>query len=364
MTGSNRRNATCALAEPAGRDTGSTAVLGLAHIDREDVALKHLYVVGGEQRHARSMRENEQWWYKYHRGLILKVDTSSGAVTRCTEYVSPAEACAGDDAAILFKSGTLHDDKLYVCTQTEILIYTIPDFRLESYVSLPCFNDVHHVRPSRDGHLLVANSGLDMVLEITRDGDVLREWHALDDDPWMTFSREVDYRRVASTKPHRSHPNQVFYIGDDIWVTRFEQRDAVCLTDRSKRIAIDLELVHDGFVHDGHVYFTTVNGCVVIANTQNLAIEEVVDLNCLRQDEAHLGWCRGLLVEGDRTWIGFSRLRLTKFRENLSWVRWGFKPHLPTRIACFDLVNKRILYENDLQVHGLDAVFSIFPAPG
>jgi hypothetical protein len=343
------------IAQPSSRGDGGAAA-------RNDISLSQLYVVGGQQRHARTMRENEPGWYKYQRGLILNVDASSGAVTRQAGYVSPPDVCADEDPAVLFKSGTLEDDRIYVCTQTEILIYTVPDFRLESYVSLPCFNDVHHVRRSRDGHLLVANSGLDMVLEMTHAGEVLREWHTLGDDPWSIFSREVDYRRVASTKPHRSHPNQVFYIGDEIWVTRFEQRDAICLTDPSKRIAIDLELVHDGFVHNGFVYFTTVNGCVVIVDTKSLAVEEIVDLNSLNQEEAHLGWCRGILVEGDLAWVGFTRLRLTKFRQNLSWVRWGFKTHLPTRVACFDLANKRFIREIDLQAHGLDAVFSIFPA--
>jgi hypothetical protein len=201
-----------------------------------------------------------------------------------------------------------------------------------------------------------------MVLKVSLDGEVLCEWHTLGDDPWQAFSRDIDYRRVASTKPHRSHPNQVFCIGDDIWVTRFEQRDAICLTDRRKRIAIDFALVHDGVVQDGHVYFTTVDGRVVIVSAQTYTVEDIVDLNNLLNREADLGWCRGILIDGDLAWVGFTRLRLTTFRKNLSWVRWGFKTLLPTRIACFDLVRKRFITETNLQDHGMDAVFSIHPA--
>lgn len=321
-----------------------------------------LYVVGGQQRRPKAMRDNDLSWYKFKSGLILRVDPQTGSVQRLVSYVSPPQLCAADEPAILFKSGTLHDGRLYVCTQTEVLIFAVPEYRLLTHISLPCFNDVHHVRPTPAGTLLIANSGLDMVLEITLDGQVLREWNTLGEDPWGRFRKDVDYRRVASTKPHRSHPNNVFFVDDEIWVTRFEQHDAICLTNPSKRIQVGTELVHDGLVRDGYIYFTTVNGRIVIANGQSLAIEEVLDLNTMSPADALLGWCRGIWLEGDKAWVGFTRLRLTKFRENVSWVRWGFKPYLPTHVACYDLVRRTCLQEINVQAHGLDAVFSIFPA--
>ncbi len=325
--------------------------------------LAKLYVTGGQQRNARSMLEGDAYWYKYHKGLILEVDTVTGQAERRAEYVSPPDVCADEDPAILFKCGTMAGDKLYVSTQTEVLVYNLPDFTLGTYISLPCFNDVHHVRPSRDGHLLVANSGLDMVLEITSDGEVLRIWNTLGEDPWSRVTQEADYRRVTSLKPHRSHPNHIFYLGDEPWVTRFEQRDACSLTNPVKRIDIGIERVHDGHLFDGHLYFTTVNGCIAIANVETLQVEEVIDLNTIAPPDVVLGWCRGLLVEDGTVWVGFSRLRLTKIRRNISWVRQGFRQLLPTRIACYDLRRRTCITEIDLQEHGLDAVFSIFPVP-
>lgn len=323
-----------------------------------------LYVTGGQQRHARSMSEREPYWYKYHKGLIIEVDPQTGCREPRLEYISPPEVCPEDDPPILFKSGTLQDGKLYVCTQTELLIYSVPDFQMVARVSLPCFNDVHHVRPTPDGHLLIANTGLDMVLEVTLEGEVLREWSAVGGDPWSEYSKSVDYRRVGSMKPYRAHPNYVFYVGNDIWATRFEQKDAICLTDPAKRIEIGIELVHDGLVHDDHIYFTTVNACIVVVNAQTLVTEEVIDLNEMAPENTVLGWCRGILVDGDNAWVGFSRIRLTKFRENLSWIRRSLKDHGPTRIACYDLINKRCLTEIDLQSAGLDSVFSILRVPG
>jgi hypothetical protein len=330
----------------------------------EQTGRARLYVVGGQQRHARSLREQGEDWYKFGRGVLLAVDTRSGAVERALTYVSPPEACPPDDAAILFKSATRLGELLYLCTQTEVLIYRIPEFTLERYLSLPAFNDVHHARPGPDGKLLVASSGLDLVLEIGSDGQVAREWNTLGQDPWQRFSRAIDYRRVASTKPHESHPNYLFLIGDEVWVTRFEQRDAISLADPSRRIDIGIERVHDGVVVGDHVYFTTVDAHVAVASTASLKVEQVYDLNAASgQDlDRHLGWCRGIYIEGGCAWVGYSRLRLTRVRSNVAWVRWGFKRFAPTRLACYDLEKSCCVQEINLQEHGLDAVFSILPA--
>jgi hypothetical protein len=330
-------------------------------IKEERAPMAGFYVVGGQQRHARALNERDLFWYKYHKGLILYVDPSNGEVSEVLDYVSPPDVCPDEEPAILFKSGTLVGRRLFVSTQTEVLVYSVPDFELLHYVSLPCFNDVHHVRPTPDGNLLVANSGLDMVLEMTTEGQVLREWNTLGEPPWERFSRDIDYRRIGSTKPHRSHPNQIFHVGDEVWATRFEQRDALCLHDPNKRIDIGYERVHDGLVHGDRIYFTTVDGHVIIVDVHSLAIERVLDLNELGEENVQLGWCRGVMVDDGRLWVGFSRLRMTKVRENLSWVRWGFKRQASTRVACYDLDDPRLVAEIDLQEHGLDAVFSILP---
>ncbi len=317
-----------------------------------------LYITGGRQRSPRPLLTDDPDWYHYEAGVILRVDGGSGQVESCLEYVSPPEACAPGDP-VLFKAGTVHAGRLYVCTQTEVLIYTLPHFKQVGYLSLPCFNDVHHVRPTPEGNLLVANSGLEMVLELEPCGKPLREWNVLGEDPWGRFSRGVDYRRGINLKPHRAHPNYVFYVEDEIWTTRFEQRDALCLTRPGRRLPIGIERVHDGVVHRGRLYLTTVDGHLVVANPHTLAIEEVVNLATLHRENDLLGWCRGLLVEGDRVWIGFSRIRPTRFREAVSWIRRGFNRALPSHIACYDLAHRRCLVEIDLEDHGLHAVFSI-----
>lgn len=321
-------------------------------------------MVGGQQQALRPLHAGLQPWYRYRKGVVLYVRTADETIQTALEYVSPPEVCAPDNPPILFKQGTLVDGRLYLCTQTEVMVYSVPEMERLHYISLPCFHDVHHVRPTPEGTLLVANTGLDMVMEVSLEGEVLREWSVLGTDVWTRFSTSVDYRLVPSMKPHQSHPNHVFYVGQDIWVTRFEQRDAICLTDPGKRIDIGLERVHDGVSADGCLYFSTVDGKIVIVDEATLKIQEVHDLNRMSAPGELLGWCRGLHVEGARIWVGFSRLRPTRFRENISWVVNGFRRILPTRIACYDLERKVCLKEIDLEPYGMNAVFSLHAAGG
>lgn len=326
--------------------------------------MKSFYIVGGQQRSPRPLFENDQNWYEYQKGIILHAAADQSLVETCIEYESPADAYAPGDP-ILFKCASLQGDKLFACTQTEIIIYSIPDFQQIGYISLPCFNDVHHVRPTPEGNLLVANSGLEMVLEMTPEGQVLREWNVLGEDPWEKFDRSIDYRKGINLKPHRAHPNYVYHVGQDIWTTRFELRDALCLTRPDASLRIGLERIHDGFLHKGRLFFSTVNGNLVIADPTSQQIVEVIDLNTMHERGTMLGWCRGVFVdEDDRAWVGFSRIRPTKFRQAVRWANNGFKKELPSHIACYDLNQKRCIAEINLEEFGMNAVFSILPASG
>jgi hypothetical protein len=322
-----------------------------------------LYLVGGRQRTERPLAAGIGDWYEYEKAVILALDTDTGEAHTVVEYVSPPETRPVDEPTILFKSGTLDGDRLYVCTQTEILVYRLPDFTLQDYLSLPMFNDLHHVCPTADGTVLVANTGLDTVIEVRFDGTVVREWNTLGEDTWARFSRDVDYRRVKTTKPHRSHPNYVFHLRNEIWATRFEQRDAISLTSPGLRIDIGHERPHDGVVRDGRVLFTTVDGKIPVADEAALSITETFDLTRMRPEPTILGWCRGLAFDSDLLWVGFSRLRPTKFRENVGWVLRGFRHELGTHVACYDLERQLCVAEIDVEPFGLNAIFSIF-VPG
>ncbi len=322
-----------------------------------------LYALGARQRNL--VIKSEEEWNLYESALILELDPESGDVRTCVEYKSPAEARAHERSSMVFKAGTIVGNQLYACTATEVLIFNLPDFQQAGYVSLPALNDVHHVTPTSDGNLLIANTGLDMVIKCNLRGEVLSEWSVLDGDPWARFSRDIDYRKVDSTKPHQSHPNFVFELNGEAWVTRFKQRDAICLDDRSKRIDIAVESPHDGLICGDQIYFTTVDGRIVIANPCTLQVDEIVDLKQINGGDALLGWCRGILpLDERRLWVGFTRVRKTKFRENILWAKHAFRPGMrekATHIALYDIVERRCLQEFDLEPHGMNIIFSVLP---
>lgn len=322
------------------------------------------YVSGGRLR-TTVFRKLEEW-QSCEQALLIELDPEKNQSCTRVEYVSPPEVCPEETPAILFKSATIHENVLYTCTSTEVLVYELPSFRLRHYISLPCFNDLHHVCPTPQGTLLVAVTGLDMVAEITVTGSLVREWNVLGEDTWARFSRDIDYRKVPTTKPHRSHPNHVFMLDGEVWVTRLQQRDAICLSKPGPRIDIAVQRPHDGYIFGDRIYFTTVDGHIVIANRKTLNVEETIDLNRMSgQSGQVLGWCRGVLPMDERfLWVGFTRVRPTRFLENVAWIRNGYSHrHRPSHVALYDLEGKTCEQEIELEPHGIGVVFSLLQVP-
>ena len=324
----------------------------------------HLYLIGGEQKRSFVIGDDDE--HRFKTAIIVRLDTDSGLASVETEYQSPMSVKCHPDSSNTFGSSTINNSILYTCTPTEVLLFKLPEFTPAGYVSLPCFHALHHVQPTSDGTLLIANTGLDMVMEINLDGEILREWNVLGAAAWgERFSKFTDYRRVVSTKPHRSHPNFVFRLGNEVWVTRFWQKDAVCLTTPNRRIEIGLERCHDGVLYEGSLYFTTVDGNLVVVDAENLAITSSIDLKAMSPNRSTLsGWCRGVLV-ADRhlVWVGFTRVRKTMIMDNLIWVKKGFREvDAPTRVALYDIKKRCCLKEINLEEHRINILFSIQPA--
>jgi hypothetical protein len=320
----------------------------------------NLYILGG--------RQKTRWFWpveaerRFDQAVILRLNTDAETSEPVVHYKTPGEAKAHPEASDLFTTGTLHDGRLYVCTYTEVLVFELPHFRQVAYISLPCFNSIHHVCPTPCGTLLIANTGLDMVLEITLEGKMLREWNVLGGGPWDRFSREVDYRKVSSTKPHLSHPNFVFQILDDVWATRFYQRDAICITRPTQQIKLDVERPHDGLLRDDLLYFTTVDSHVVIVDATTLETVSVADLKTFSgYPFAGPAWCRGILVMNHSVaCVGFTRIRKTTLMQAGNWIKHGFREaDAPTHLAIFDLAKRHCIKVINLEPHGINILFGI-----
>ena len=318
--------------------------------------LEKLYVVGAQQKN-----DVLKDWQQYKKGIILEVDPKHQSAVKRVEYVSPANVCPENNPSISFTAATVMNNLLYVGTQTEILVYSLPAFNKTAYLSLPCFNDIHHVRPTKDGHLLVANTGLDTVLTVSLEGEIVNEWNVLGKKTWERFSKTVDYRKVPTTKPHESHPNYVFTIGNEIWVTRCLQKDAVCLTKPGQRINIGRQLVHDGVLFGDKIYFTQVDGHIVVADCHHHQVLNVYDLNQMTNTTHPLGWCRGLhILNEDQVIVGFTRVRPQRKMTAEGKAEWrGGYGVLPTRIACYDLKLGSLLWEQPLERDNMNAIYSI-----
>jgi hypothetical protein len=326
--------------------------------------LTPIFVTGGKQRDVGAKPREE--WNLYEEGVVLRIDPIADTVERCATYRS-REGCFPDgEASITLEAGCVLDNHLYTCTRTEALVFELPSFTLIRHLSMPFFNDVHHVRPSIDGNLIVTSTGLDAVFEVAFDGRIVREWGVLGTSPWERFSRDVDYRHVPTTKPHRAHPNHTFYFDDELWVTRFAQRDAICLTRELPHISVGIEGCHDGDVHDGRVYFTTVDGSVVVTDPALESRRQSFDLNVLDNPSGSLlGWCRGIAVAGGGlVWVGFTRVRETRMTENLRWARDMVRPKSRnTRVSLYDIRRNKLLLDVDVERYGMNAVFGIYLDP-
>ena len=321
---------------------------------------QRVLVVGGRQR-----RGGNPEGYRYEAGVICELELPEGRCRQVFEYQSPPDCLPADGGSILFKAASLVEQKLLVCTTTEVFSLSLDDFSISDYISFPCFNDVHYVRPGLAGGLEVVSTGIDSIVSVNQRGEIVSVKSANDPPEIKKFDPQKDYRRIASTKPHQSHPNFLFVRSGKLWVTRFEQYDAIAL-DGSGRLGPFTAPPHDGVSWLESTVFTTVNGNLVFApdSSDEPSALEYVDLN--RGDSIDgSGWCRGIVPLNDNlALIGFSRIRTTRVKENLKWLVSRVAPTRapmsgPTRVALFSREHGGLVTQFDLEPSGLDAIFSI-----
>lgn len=305
-------------------------------------------------------------WHRYAEARVVILDPASGRAEVALRYEARREHRPDDDPSLTFKAASLDGDGLLVTDLTEVLVLD-HQLAVRDVVSHPCFNDLHHVARI-DGRLHVVSTGLDSLVVLDADHAVSSVRHALGKQTWELFDRTVDYRLLPTTKPHRSHPNFVFADDRGTWLTRFEQRDAVCLDDPSLRIDIAVGNPHDGVRRGDAIWFTTTNGHLVEADRVRCTVRRRIDLNEVDGRGGPLGWCRGLHLDGEIAYVGFTKLRRTRIAANVRWVKERFsvdtKPEaMPTRITAYDLARLERVAEWELDGAGLDTVFSILPWP-
>jgi hypothetical protein len=326
------------------------------------MASERILVVGTRQKDPGLRKRDE--WHDGEEGVVAYLDPSTGRSEVCFRYRSPAHLCPSGASAGFLKAASWDQGSLLLCTATEVVRVDPRTWEVSERWTHRWMNDVHHA-VRRGSALHVVSTGLDGLLELDTATSRARLRPALDEDLWTRFDPEQDWRRVATTKPHRSHPNFTFETRHGVWLTRFLQQDAICLDEPARRIAIEVGHPHDGHVVGDRVWFTTTNGHVVEADAETAKEVAVHDLNAIEGDGEPLGWCRGLLVQGSIAWVGVSRLRSTIWRDNLRWLKRGLEGHrlLPTRVVAYDLARREPLGQWEVESRQINAIYSILELP-
>lgn len=301
---------------------------------------------------------------------LLCLDTASSTVEQLLAVREGNENFPEIHPNLEFTVGDVEGDKLWLATDTEIRLYQYSSLVLLKTFSHPCFHNIHSVAVRGD-ELYVTSTGLDMVVVLNKhDGSIVKYLNAEGKPPWHRFSPDTDYRKLHSTRPHDAHPNYVFWIANEPWVTRCTQEDAVMLADTNKKIDISGARkpisVHDGIVSGERVFFTTVDGAIVIADTKTRQIIETIEIARMEGYGGLRGWCRGLYIVGDIAYVGFSRLRETRRREKVEWVKSLLqKGRAVTEcsVLAIDLGQLKILADYRMPAGMIDAIYSILPEP-
>lgn len=301
---------------------------------------------------------------------LLRLNTHAGSLEEVLAISEGNENFPDTHPNLEFTVGAVEGSHLWLTTDTEVRLYAYPRMELLKTFSHPCFHNIHSVA-IRENELYVTSTGLDMVVVLNKKtGDIIRHINAEGKSLWHRFSEDIDYRKQHSTRPHDSHPNYVFWLGDEPWVTRCTQEDAVSLVDINKRIDVSGSKkpisIHDGIVHNEHIYFTLVDGSIVIADARTLQVVETIQLSLLKGYGGLRGWCRGLFFDGDICYVGFSRLRKTKRLEKIAWAR-----RLLMRgdmieecsVLALDLQQAKIVADYRIPADQLDAIYTILREP-
>jgi len=284
-----------------------------------------IFVAGGRQARPAGARDRDHRTL-YDGARLIWIDPATGAVER---------AVHGDGA--IYKGLRADGDGFLASGERAVHRLTAGGAVLESW-SHPSLDDVHDA-VRIDGHLLVASTGAEAVID-------------LGIDPPRTIPCDA-----------RSHPNHVVQWQGRRLVTRGDRGDLLDLDDRTVFPVADV-VVHDGTPGPGGLLWLTSVDARLIGVDRDGRVARTVVLPSPDDGAEPLGWCRGLAFAGGLVWVGFTRIRATRARERLAWVRGTLRgkryaTRRPTRVVAYTMDPVHVVHEIALADHGLDAVCAI-----
>ena len=324
-------------------------------------------IISGGRQSKSSLSYFNKEWSRGVSGVIFEYDTDSKKIEEMFTYETPKKYRAEKDYSISFKSGSIDNNKLYITTLTEILIISLPNYKLIDRISLNLFNDLHHV-VHENNFLYIVVTGLDLVLQYDLIKKRVSNYYNCfrEADTWDRFDKNKDYRKLNTTKPHFSHPNHVTLHNNKVYITRYKQEDVLVYEKKGKYIGsikLGNGIPHDGSIFNNEFIYTTVTGKIIKVDISKEKINKIIDLNKFAKEDCSLGWCRGYNSAKNLNYVGFSRIRPTKFIENIKWLGSKmtdkYKLKMPTRVEIYDNKYSKIIDTIELERVGLNWVFSI-----
>jgi hypothetical protein len=302
----------------------------------------------------------------YGKAGLLKLDLNSGQFNTLLSKADGGKNYPAEHPNQQFTAACLDGDTLWLPTDTEIYQYQLPDLKQLKCFSHPCFHNIHSVHLFNN-ELVVTATGIDNIVVLCPEtGEIKRIVNTEGKTPWHRFDPQTDYRLIHSTRPHDSHPNYVFKLENKLWVTRCTHDDAVCLDDVTDRIDVahqDEMSVHDGIWWHDKLVFTRVDGYLVIVDPKTRNVIEKHDPFANERNRP-LGWCRGLLVDGDIFYIGYSKLRKTRLMSKLKFISQGNFKYMDGNealVVAYDMATKKVINTYAIPAGMLDAVYGILP---
>lgn len=215
------------------------------------------------------------------------------------------------------------------------------DLVYQNVVSLPLFNALHSISRTRRGYL-VASTGLDLLLEFNRAGDVLWSWwateHGFDKTPTgkrRVLDKEADYRTTKyGTLSQTTHVNSAAELHDGrVLATLFHQGMVIAIdreTGAWQSVLEGLDHPHSVRILDEEHFSVadTVRGRALLVRIDKNGgyVEEEIDagtswLQDCRYDGEHNCW---VLVDGKNSRVVLRRGRsgekaLAQFNLDPEW---------------------------------------------
>ncbi|MFA3790735.1 hypothetical protein AB6T38_06430 [Aliiglaciecola sp. SL4] len=305
----------------------------------------------------------------YQSARLVELDTETKLCRIIIQQDEGGSNYPSEHPNLQFTNGCIVDQKLWLPTDTEVHLYQLPDFKLVKTISHPCFHNIHSVTMIK-GELVITSTGLDNVVFCDPDsGIITRIVNTEGKAPWHRFDNNIDYRKYHSTRPHDSHPNFVFELDNQVWVTRCTQEDAVNLSQVSDRIDINLgndKGVHDGLWWKDKLVFTQVDGVLLLCDPIERKMIEIID-PFLNVSNRPLGWCRGLYIEGDMFYVGFSKLRKTGMKSRLKFLsqrNFKYASGNNALVVKVDMRTRKVIDTFETPNGMLDAIYGILPFNG